>query len=57
MQQVEDWYNSEPLSDREFEWALDQWKEEFPMRPMTRQNIDALKEEGTRESKKKLVTW
>ena len=21
MQQVEDWYNSEPLSDREFEWA------------------------------------
>ena len=53
MQQVEDWYNSEPLSDREFEWALDQWKEEFPMRPTTRQNIDALKEENTRGSKKK----
>ena len=53
MQQVEDWYNSEPLSDREFEWAYNRWKEEFPMRPMTRQNIDALKEEGTRERKKR----
>ena len=53
MQQVEDWYNSEPLSDREFEWAYNHWKEEFPMRTTTRQNIDALKEENTRASKKK----
>ena len=53
VQQLLDWYNSQPLSDREFEWALDQWKEEFAMHPTTRQHIDALNEANTRGSKKK----
>ena len=53
VQQLLDWYNSQPLSDRVFEWALTQWKQEFPMAPKTRLRIETLKEENTRESKKR----
>ena len=47
------WYDSEPLSDPDFEWALGKWKEEFPMREHTRQKIEGWLEQNTRESKKK----
>jgi hypothetical protein len=53
VQQLLDWYNSQPLSDSDFEWALAQWKQEFPMATRTRMRIETLKEENTRESKKK----
>ena len=52
VQQYLDWYNSQPLSDHDFEWALGQWKEEFPMEPHTREKIEAWKIQDTRESKK-----
>ena len=56
-QQFVDWYKSEPLSDEDFEWALDQWKQEFPMNPQTRGKIEERKDQNTRGSKKKRGTW
>ena len=52
VQQNFDWYNSQPLSESDFEWALAQWKEEFAMNADTRQRIEAWQEENTRNSKK-----
>ena len=52
VQQYLDWYNSKPLSDTDFEWALAQWKQEFPMARTTRERIETWKEEDTRASKK-----
>ena len=53
VQQIVDWYNSQPLSNNDFDWALAQWKQEFPMHQHTRQRIETWNEENTRESKKK----
>ena len=53
VQQNFDCYNSQPLSESDFQWALAQWKEEFPMNADTRQRIEAWQEENTRNSKKK----
>ena len=51
VQQYLEWYNSHPLSDSDFEWALAQWKKEFPMAPQTREKIEAWQKQDTRASK------
>jgi hypothetical protein len=51
-QELFDWYNNEPLPEIDFKWALDQWKEEFPMNENTRKRIHTWRDENTRESKK-----
>ena len=52
-QQWLDWYNAEPLSDEDFEWAINTWREEFPMRAHTSLKIAELFHEDSRKSKKK----
>jgi hypothetical protein len=56
VEQLLDRYNNEPLPEVDFEWALAQWKQEFPMNANTRRRIATCRDENTRESKKRART-
>ena len=52
VEQYSDWYQSRPLSDEHYDWALAEWKQEFPMQSHTREKINAWIKDDSRASKK-----
>ena len=54
-QQWIDYYDAAPLSDEDFQWVLDRWKEEYPMKPETMQKIEECRQQKTRAAKRKIL--
>ena len=53
VQEWHDWYAVRPLSETHMDEAVYQWKQEFPMNDHTREKIEALEVQNTRQSKHK----